>query len=209
MVTQWHMWHMWDLEISTLDMQRGVTKSSVTKSVLERAALSEGKEIGSNAFTAEVSKKSNLSLPKNSPDRFQGKKKSRFFCKNLNFPPIFRVYFILPNAPWPQAPPGMTRPTALRSWAAGTGATAAALGCCRPKTIFASFVAKIWIQKKTRFYRNLCESITKKRVKALGWMDSELSIPSVFEVLQPGEEKNTNSWLKLFSTSFSILPIWS
>ena len=38
-------------------MQGGVTKSSVTKSVLERAALSEGKEIGSNAFTAEVSKK--------------------------------------------------------------------------------------------------------------------------------------------------------
>jgi len=33
-------------------MQRGVTKS-----VLERAALSEGKEIGSNAFTAEISKK--------------------------------------------------------------------------------------------------------------------------------------------------------
>lgn len=66
---------VWDLEICTLGMQGGVTKS-----VLERAALSEGKEIGSNAFTAEVSKKlKSISCPKILRIGFKEKKTSRSF----------------------------------------------------------------------------------------------------------------------------------
>lgn len=106
--------------------------------------------------------------------------------------------------PPPRTPPGMTRPTALRSCGAGTGATAASLGVCRPKTIFASWRRTFEeFFEKTRFSETKWQKMKhkKKKVKALGivffhsefvtsdWMDSELSIPSVFEVLQPGEKK--------------------
>ena len=140
MVTWWHsdiceIWRYapWICNVESLSHQ------SLSQSWKEQLWV-KAKKSARMPSQPKSAKNSNLS-PKNSPDRFQGKKHQNLKFNHF-FHPFFFTYFT-PVNPWPPPvmTPGMTRPTALRSCGAGTGATAAALGVCRPKTIFASCVA--------------------------------------------------------------------
>ena len=98
-MTWWHhagdmLTHVGDIMVTYVrfgdfgDMHCRVTKShQVSKSVLERAALSEGKEIRSNAFT-EIPKKSFKTVKKIGSESFL----EPFFCKFVA-PKISRFFF--------------------------------------------------------------------------------------------------------------------
>lgn len=180
-------------------------------------------------------KKSNLSLPKNSPDRFQEKKNLKILCSIKTFHThFFHPFFWCTSHLWthpvlhllhtssqvwshpnirhhtPLHTPGMTRPTALRSCGAGTGAAAAALGFCRPKTIFASFETTSMFRTARNFLKKKYVLPKKNKTgEAWGiffdiWLNGfRAEHPKCFRSAPAWARKRNTNFKVFFSSSFS------